>query len=142
MLLTTDQINQGSAAIANNGNKLTVSMVSDLVSIFRGYLGPLADNYDIETTLLAETDTQTGALRCAKLAACLFLFQENQFTPASGFAPTVANRTGFNYSLDGEVYEIFKYAFGLFWDIPKELELRFQNASARFTSTEGQFLRR
>lgn len=142
MLLTTEQINDGAAQVAGHDNKLTVSMVFDLLSIFRGYLGPLADGYDIEGTLTAEQDTPTSAQRCAKLAACLTLFQENQFTPASGFAPTVANRTGFNYSMDGEVYEIFKYAWGLFWDLPKEMELRFQSANAGSRSSEGQFIRR
>lgn len=140
-LLSKDQIDAGSQAVFNNGNKLTDDMVDDLVSIYRGYLGELFDNYDIEATLKAETDTALRK-RCAKLAACLLYFQENQFTPASGFAPTLANRTGFNYSMDGEVYEVFKYAFGLFWNIPKELEIRFNTSGGRGVSSEGVFLRR
>ena len=142
LLLTTEQIDAGSAAIATNDNKLTASMVGDLVSIFRGFLGPLASNYSIKTTLETEQDVMNGELKCAKLAACLTLFQDLQFTPVSGFAPTVANRTGFNYSMDGEVYEVFKYAFGLFWDIPAEMELRFNRQSGMAKSVEGKFLRR
>lgn len=142
MLLTKEQIDAGSLAIANNDNQLTESMISDLVSIFRGYLGVLADRYPLESTLRAEQDTAGGALRCAKLAACLTLFQDLQFTPASGFAPTVANRTGFNYSLDGEVYEIFKYAFGLFWNIPKELEIKYNRAAGGGSFAQGEFVRR
>jgi len=140
-LLSKDQIDAGSLAVFNNGNKLTDDMVDDLVSIYRGYLGELFDNYDVEATLKAETDSALRK-RCAKLAACLLYFQENQFTPASGFAPTLANRTGFNYSMDGEIYEVFKYAFGLFWNIPKELELRFNNMAGNSVSSEGVFLRR
>lgn len=141
-LLSRDQIIAGSEAVFANGNKLTDDMVDDLVSIFRGYLGSVYDDYAVETTLKAEQDTPTRT-RCAKLAACLIYFQENQFTPASGFAPTVANRTGFNYSMDGEIYEVFKYAWGLFWNIPPELELRFQaKGSSRFGIMEGEFIRR
>lgn len=142
-LLSKDQVDAGSEAIFQNGNKLTESMIIDLISIFRGYLGSLYDDYPIETTLRAEIDVEFGPKKCAKLAACLLKFQDEQFTPASGFAPTVANRTGFNYSMDGEVYEVFKYAWGLFWNIPQELEIRFQNNGAlRFRGSEGVFLRR
>lgn len=143
LLLTTEQIDAGAEAIVNNNNRLTASMVEDLLSIFRGYLGSLAANYDLKTTLENEQDANGGSQKCAKLAACLFLFQENQFTPESGFAPTVANRTGFNYSMHGEVFEIFKYAFGLFWDIPPELVNKFNKSSgAMAASSEGFFLRR
>src|SRR6476661_5701487 len=140
-LLTKAQIDAGSAVVAQNDNKLTASQVADLVSIFRGYLGSLAANYSIRATLEAEQDIDGGDLRCAKLAACLALFQENQFTPASGFAATNANRTGFTYSLDGEVYETFKYAFGLFWDLPPELEIRFNNSRTGGKSAQGQFVK-
>lgn len=129
LLLSKEQIDAGSQVVFLNDNKLTASQITDLLSIFRGYLGPLAAQYPLRATLEAEQDTQNGDQRCAKLVACLTLFQENQFTPASGFAPTVANRTGFNFSADGEVYEFFKYAFGLFWDIPAELELKFNSLS-------------
>jgi hypothetical protein len=141
LLLTKSQIDAGSEAVALTDNKLTADQISDLVSIFRGYLGPLFDLYPVESTLAAEQDTAGSALRCAKLAACLGLFQENQFTPQSGFAATNANRTGFTYSLHGEVYEVFKYAFGLFWTIPAELELQFNALSKRSggTSSQGVF---
>ncbi len=139
LLLTTDQLAAGLATLENG--KLTASQVDDLYSIFRGYLGNLAPNYPILTVLRAEDDDESGgARRCEKLAACLILFQEDQFTPESGFAPTAANRTGFNYSADGEMFEIFKYCFGLFWDIPKEMTNRFQNAGSSRTSAQGRFV--
>lgn len=139
MLLSLDQLAAGKISLQSG--KLHLSQVSDLVSIFRGYLGPLADDYSIEAILVAEDDTTSGgARRCEKLAACLELFRDNQFTPESGFAPTAANRTGFNYSLDGEVYEIFKYCFGLFWPIPKELANNFQSGNRLRSSAQGSFV--
>jgi hypothetical protein len=143
LLLTTDQIDAAAATLVTSDNKLTAGMVSDLVSIFRGYLGPLASSYTLKDTLAAQQDLQENDERiAAKLAACLALFQENQFTPESGFAPTAANRTGFNYSLDGEVYEIFKYAFGLLWDIPVELPtVATTGSGGRFQPSQGRFHR-
>lgn len=138
LLLTDDQIAAGAAALTDG--KLSGSMVADLVSIFRGYLGDLAVNYPLEATLAAEDDNASDAKRCAKLAACLSLFQENQFTPLAGFAPTAGNRTGFVYSMDGEVFEIFRYAFGLFWDIPAALTAKAGSQSR--VSTQGAFIRR
>jgi len=138
-LLTPEQIEAAKANVFQHDNKLTASEVSDLVSIFRGFLGVLADNYTLESTLTAEQDTENGALRCVKLAACLALFQDNQFTPKSGFASGTGNRTGFNYSMDGEVYEIFKYAFGLFWPIPRELEIARLSINRLATPQQGPF---
>jgi len=142
-LLSKDQVDAGSEAVLNNGNQLTESMIIDLISIFRGYLGELYDDYPIEDTLRAETDTAIGPRKCAKLAAYLIYFQDNQFTPVSGFAPTVANRTGFNYSMDGEVYKVFEYAWGMFWNVPAEVRAQYgPSGSKRFASSEGEFLRR
>lgn len=140
MLLSQDQLAAGKISL--NDGKLHSSQVSDLISIFRGYLGGLADGYAMKATLEAEDDNDgLGQRRCEKLAACLILFQENQFTPASGFAPTAANRTGFNYSLDGEVFEIFKYCFGLFWNLPKDFTNPFQNSALNRVSAQGRFVR-
>lgn len=136
MLLSSEQLAAGLATL--DSGKLTPSQVFDLLSIFRGYLGTLAENYEIQSTLENEDDGNgLNARRCEKLAACLILFQENQFTPHAGFDPTAANRTGFVYSLDGENFEIFKYCFGLFWDVPKELT---QKGSPR-VSSQGSFTR-
>lgn len=133
-LLTSAQITAGVASLTND--KLTTPQISDLVSIFRGYLGDLAGDYALQATFEALDDSANGAQICAKLAACLALFQENQFTPRAGFDPTAANRTGFVYSLDGEIYEIFKYAFGLLWDLPRSL-----SGKASRVSTQGTFVR-
>lgn len=145
-LLTKTQIDEAKADVFGNDpkNRLSPAQVSDLVSIFRGYLSELVDSYsyDLENTFLNEVDTADGPLRATKLAACLKIFQENQFTPASGFAPTAANRTGFNYSLDGEVFEVFKYAFCLFWNWPVEFENRFKRSSSAFVSSQGRFVKR
>lgn len=135
LLLTDEQLAAGSATL--NSGQLTPSQVSDLVSIFRGYLGKLAPNYPIQAALASENDTTSGGWqRCAKLAACLVLFQENQFTPDSGIAAT--RTEGVNFSADGEVFEIFKYAFGLFWDIPKELWNKYNRLSSNRTSLQGR----
>lgn len=141
LLLSEEQLAAGEASLKQG--KLTPSQIVDLVSIFRGFLNELADNYTIQATLEA-ADDKDGFERqqCAKLSACLVLFQENQFTPESGFAPTVSNRTGFNYSLDGEVFEIFKYCFGMFWPIPKELSNKFMSGAGRSgSSVQGRFVR-
>lgn len=138
LLLTDDQITAGAATLVNG--KLPASAVSDLLSISRGYLGALADDYPLEATFTAEDDSdglERG--RAAKLAACLALFQENQFTPKSGFEATNGSRTGFVYSLDGEVFQIFLYVFGLFWTVPTAIA---NGGSAnRRRSTQGAFNR-
>ncbi len=141
MLLTDDQISAGSLTLLNG--KLQPSQVDDLISIWRSYLGTLASNYQLLTTLEALDDTGNTRKRAAKLAACLLLWQDNQFD-VSGFAATAANKSGFNDSGPGENYEIFKYAFGLFWDIPVELEIKFNSnssggGSSKFSS--GVFVR-
>jgi hypothetical protein len=129
-LLTTEQISAGETALI--GNRLTLSQVDDLLSIFRGYLGAIANNYPLESTFTNLEDT-VSSNRCAKLAACLLLWQDNQFD-VSGFVATNANKTGFTDSTPGENYEIFKYAFGMFWTLPD----RFLNSNQRqFNSSQG-----
>lgn len=140
-LLTDEQIAVGDESLENG--RLSPTMIMDLVSIFRGYLSELADKYPLEATFTAENDNDgLGRQRCAKLAACLAVFNENQFTPQSGYAPTNANRTGFNYSMDGEVFEVFKYAFCLFWALPRQFQNNFQNGSRSQTSAQGRFVNR
>jgi hypothetical protein len=139
MILTTEQLNDAKAIIATSNNRLTASQVTDLVSIFREYLGEsLSKKYSLKTTLEAEIDITNGDEKCAKLVACLFLWQENQFGNG-GFAPTAANRTGFNYSIGEEGFRIFKYAFGLFWDIPDGLSNRFLSSTAQGVSEQGTY---
>lgn len=139
MLLTTEQITDAKAIIANTNNRLTASQVTDLVSIFREYLGAsLSQKYSLKTTLESEVDVANGEEKCAKLVACLFLWQENQFGNG-GFAPTAANRTGFNYSISEEGFRIFKYAFGLFWDIPDGLANRFLASNSSGFSEQGTY---
>lgn len=138
-LLTEEQL--ATAAGALEQGKLSAAHIDDLLAVFRGYLGGLAVNYSIRSTFEAEDDDDgLGRRRCEKLVACLSLFQENQFTPESGFAPTAANRTGFIYSMDGEVFEIFKYAFCLFWDWPAEFGNKFQPSRGVRKSLQGTFV--
>lgn len=135
-LLTEEQITFAKTTLIDN--KLKPTQIEDLLSIFREFLGYLAENYQIEKTL---TDCQdvNGSEKCAKLSACLMLWQDNQFSNG-GFAPTLANRTGFNFSIDVEDYRIFKYAFGLFWNVPQELENKFiKNGRGRVSET-GSFI--
>lgn len=135
-MLTKEQMVAGLASLEEG--KLSPSAIGDLVSIFRGYLSDLFANYSIESTFQNEDDNDgLGAQRCQKLAAVLLLFQENQFTPAAGFSATSSD--GFNYSLDGENFELFKYAFGLFWELPKAFQSPFQNAFNRRTSAQGKY---
>lgn len=137
LLLTSEQITAGAAGLSSG--KLTASAVADLLSIFRGYLGDLESDYSIQSTLEAQDDSADLSQKCAKLMACLALWSDNQFTPEiAGFAPTAANRTGFVYALSGENFEIFKYAFGLFWSLPKSLS---QSGSSSRVSTQGTFRR-
>ncbi len=140
-LLTDAQLTVGEETL--EAGKLPPSVVIDLVSIFRGYLGELAESYPLVATFEGEDDNDgLGRQRCAKLAACLAIFNENQFTPRSGYDATNANRTGFVYSLDGEVFEVFKYVFGLFWPLPKEFQNNFQNSARTRTSAQGSFVNR
>lgn len=139
MILTTEQLNDAKAIIANTNNRLTASQVTDLVSIFREYLGgSLSQKYSLKATLESEVDITDGNDKCAKLVACLFLWQENQFGNG-GFAPTAANRTGFNYSISIEGFRIFKYAFGLFWDIPDGLHNEYLSSNASGYSEQGTY---
>jgi len=116
-LLTQEQIDAGAATLA--GGKLRQSQVDDILSIWRGYLGGLASSYSLSSTLSGAQDDAVSN-KCAKLAACLQLWQDVQFD-VSAFAATNANRTGFTDSTKDERYEIFLYSFGLFWDIPSSL---------------------
>lgn len=139
-LLTEEQLAAASGSLEEG--KLSAAHVDDLLAIFRGYLGTLASKYPLRSTFEAEDDEDgLGRRRCEKLVACLVLFQDNQFTPESGFAPTAANRTGFIYSSDGEVFEIFKYAFCLFWDWPEEFANKFQAGNANRRSAQGRFVK-
>lgn len=124
--LTSEQIQLGANALSSW--KLKQGQVDDLVSVFRGYLCELADDYELEATFSAETDT-AGRNRAAKLSACLILLQDNEFING-GFAPTNANRTGLNYSIDRTNYDIFRYMMGLFWTIPSALDNRWLNGNA------------
>lgn len=135
LLLTSEQIDAAEGSLVNS--KLTSAQVGDLLSIFRGYLGPLAADYALEATFTAQDDSSDTSRKCAKLAACLQLFSDNQFTPdVAGFANTAANRTGFVYSLEGENYKVFTYAFGLFWDLPRQLA----SPNGRRVSMQGKFV--
>lgn len=96
LILTAEQITAGAATLSSN--KLKESQVDDLISISRFYLGRFASNYALRSTFEGLTDTVTSN-RCAKLAACLLLWQENQFD-VSGFAATNANREGYYDSTD------------------------------------------
>jgi hypothetical protein len=125
LILTSAEITAGAGTLS--GGKLKASQVEDLVSTFRSYLGSLAGNYALKPTFEALTDT-ADSNKAAKLAACLLRWQDNAFD-VSAFAATNANRTGFTDSTPGENFEIFKYAFGLFWDFPIELENRWLNRS-------------
>lgn len=127
LILTDAQIAKGDESLTDD--KLSGSQVDDLVSMCRAFLGPLASNYPLETTFESLDDSANTKQRCAKLAACLLLWQEYQFLNG-GFAATNANRTGFNFSIDENAFQIFKYAFGFFWDIPIELQNRYLNTTA------------
>lgn len=116
-MLTAEQITAGALLLTDN--KLTESQVDDIVSIWRIYLGNLASGYSLRSTLEAQTDTVTSK-KCAKLAACLTLWQDVQFD-VSGFAATNASRNGYFDSTERERKEIFLYSFGLFWEIPQSL---------------------
>lgn len=132
LLLTSDQITAGAATLS--GNKLKSSQIDDLVSIWRGYLGGLASNYALVSTLENQED-DADSNRCAKLAACLLLWQDVQFD-VTAFSATNANRTGFTDSTEKERYEIFLYTFGLFWDIPSSLIAKTIGQNAYFPSSQ------
>lgn len=134
--LTDEQLTAGASVLVNN--KLTNSQVEDLTSIFRGFLSELANDYSIKPTLEGLEDS-TEIKTCAKLSACLLMFQDIGFDNG-GFAPTNANRTGFNTSVDMEEYKTFRYAFGLLWSIPKQLDNQFLGGvSRRRTTVQGKF---
>lgn len=138
LILTDGQITQGTASLISG--KLTESQVDDLITMFRNYLGFLASDYPIESTLTIQEDNTNSKNRCAKLAACLLLWQDDQFLNG-GFAATNSNRTGFNYSIDETGYLIFKYAFGLFWDIPIQLDNKFLSGGNYVpNSRQGKFI--
>ena len=115
-------------------SKLTVAQVQDIVSFFRVFLVELAENYSIKSTLEGlEDDTENKT--CAKLLCCLKRWNELQFDNG-GFAPTNANRTGFNASIDVEEFKVFRYGFTLLWDLPSSLS---GSGSKRRTTQQGKF---
>lgn len=126
LVLTKAQIDEGADTLDNG--TLRADQVSDLLSTFRGYLGPLAADYAIKSTLEDLTDDATVST-AAKLAACLKLWQDNQFAQG-GFAATNANRKGFVDDWERENFLIFKYAFGLLFDFPPELEFKYLTGNA------------
>lgn len=137
LILTSVQITAGATTLVDA--KLKPSQIDDLVSIFRGYLGKSATDYTLVSTFESQTDTLTSN-RCAKLAACLNLWQENQFD-VSGFAATAASRQGYFDSTDEENFRIFVYAFGLFWDLPFEISSRFLKGGSSGSTSQGAFVR-
>lgn len=137
LYLTDAQIAAGAESLTDN--KLTADQIDDLISIFRKYLKHLATNYALRTTFEALTDTATSK-RAAKLAACLLLWQDVQFDN-SAFAATNANRTGYTDSTIAERYDIFEYAFGLFWDLPANLPGASGSSSLMSGSSDGFFQR-
>lgn len=131
--LSAEAISAGAETLENN--RLKPSQIDDLVSVFRGYLGELADDYDMETDLGMLVD-DANKNKCAKLAAFLLVLQPNGFDNG-GFAATNANRSGFNYSIDEANFQAFKYAFGLLYTIPDILKNSFislANGSSRGAS--------
>lgn len=132
--LSSEAIQAGALTLENN--KLKPSQIEDLVSVFRGYLDELAENYDLETDLGVLTDS-ANSNRCAKLAAYLLSLQDNEFDNG-GFSATNANRSGFNYSIDEENFLRFRYAFGLLYTIPRELANRYRKSSQGMTAVQGR----
>lgn len=131
--LSSAQISAGANTL--DANKLKPSQVDDLVSVFRDFLGSLAADYSVRSDLEALTDTPTSN-RCAKFAAYLILLQDAEFGNG-GFAATNANRTGFNYSIDQENYLMFRYFFGLLYDIPDELDNRWISGKGTSKPMDG-----
>lgn len=134
LVLTAAQITAGAETLVDD--KFKLSQIDDLVAIFRNYLGgdQTVSTSTIRSTFEALTDDATNN-KCAKLAACLNLWSENQFD-VSGFAATGASRQGYYDSTAAENFEIFKYAFALFWDLPYSVISRFSGLS-RMPSTQG-----
>lgn len=122
--LTAEAVSAGADTLESN--KLKPSQIEDLVSVFRGYLGSLADEYDDFSDKLASLTDSATSNTCAKLAAFLLVLQPNGFDNG-GFAATNANRSGFNYSIDEANFLAFKYAFGLLYTIPDQLVNPFQS---------------
>ena len=122
LYLTADQVTKGEETLLGSAGsrRLKISQVDDLMSIFRKYLKHLATNYPIRATFEQLRDDGVENNKCAKLAACLLLWQDVQFDN-SAFAATNANRTGFTDSTIQERFDIFEYAFCLFWDLPSNL---------------------
>lgn len=120
LLLRSEQIEAGALTLNQTTKKLKSPQVDDLVAIFRWFLGSLASKYTLRATFEGLTD-DAESNKCAKLAACLIAWQDYQFD-TGGFAATAANREGFNFQIERAKYNIFQYAFTLFWDLPPELE--------------------
>ena len=131
--ISDDELATATGNLVNS--KLTVAQVQDIVSFFRIFLAELASNYSIQSTLEGledDTDNKT----CAKLLACLTRWNDLQFDNG-GFAPTNANRTGFNASIDVEEFKIFRYGWTLLWDLPSNLVSL--NGNRRRTTQQGSF---
>ena len=133
LYLTAEQIEAGAATLSNL-QKLKGSQIDDILSIWRGFLGNLASNYPLRSTLENVQDDAENN-RAAKLAACLLLWQDVQFD-VTAFVATNANRTGFTDSAIGERYDIFLYTFGLFWDIPSSLLKTLTGQNSNFASSQ------
>jgi hypothetical protein len=137
LYLTAEQILAGEATLTGDAGdrRLKVSQVDDLMSIFRKYLKNFVGNFPIRSTFEALRDDGVENNRCAKLAACLLLWQDVQFD-VSEFAATNANRTGYTDSTIKERFDIFEYAFCLFWDLPSGVSSGAVGSSS-FSSFDG-----
>jgi hypothetical protein len=137
LYLTAEQIQAGEATLTGDAGdrRLKVSQVDDLLSIFRKYLRVYAGNYPLRTTFEVLRDDGEENNKCAKLAACLLLWQDVQFD-VSEFAATNANRTGYTDSTVKERFDIFEYAFCLFWDLPSGVSSGAAGSSS-YSSSDG-----
>jgi hypothetical protein len=137
LYLTAEQITAGETTLAGDAGdrRLKVSQIDDLMAIFRKYLKNLTGNYPLRKTFEDLRDDGDENNRCAKLAACLLLWQDVQFDN-SAFAATNANRTGYTDSTLAERFDIFEYAFCLFWDMPSGVSSG-ANGSIAYGSSDG-----
>ena len=134
--LSDEELQTATDSLVNS--KLSVSQIEDLISFFRIFLNELASNYSMNEVLTALED-DANSLTCAKLVACLNRWNEIEFDDG-GFAPTNANRTGFNASVDVQEFKIFKYAFTLLWDLPAELNNKNLRKGRVRTSQQGRYI--
>jgi hypothetical protein len=137
LYLTGEQIEAGANTLVGDtgDRRLKVSQVDDLMSIFRKYLKNYASNYPLRPTFESLRDDDIENNKCAKLAACLMLWQDVQFD-VSSFEATNSNKTGYKDSTILERFDIFEYAFCLFWDMPSVISANGLNQSS-FSSSDG-----